>query len=136
MAAPSFTKTFNQLTILFPHNLTSPLKQFDYMKCLRKIWIGLLSSIALFSSCTCVEHPKVYGPPVKGTNDTVNLDSKRQRRHQLKQRLEALRNTIKEREGAEVYGSPEIMKRYSRETDRLRHEADSISNELELLDNE
>lgn len=57
-----------------------------------------------------------------------------QRRHELEGRLESLRNTIEEREGARVYGSPEVIQEYRKETQRLRQEADSLQQEIKTLE--
>ena len=57
-----------------------------------------------------------------------------QRRHELEGRLESLRNTIEEREGARVYGSPEVIQKYRRETQRMRQEADSLQQEIKTLE--
>lgn len=50
----------------------------------------------------------------------------------IRERLEVLRNTIKERESSCVYGSPEIIESYGRETNRMREEAAEL--ELQLLE--
>ena len=50
----------------------------------------------------------------------------------LRERLDILRNTIKERESSCVYGSPEIIESYGRETRRLKDEAADL--ELQLLE--
>ena len=57
-----------------------------------------------------------------------------QRRRELESRLESLRNTIEEREGARVYGSPEVIQEYRRETQRMRQEADSLQQEIKTLE--
>ena len=54
----------------------------------------------------------------------------------LRQRLEALQNTIREREGACVYGSPEIIEEYGRETQRLRQEAADLEKQIWEFENE
>ena len=77
--------------------------------------------------------PCVYGPPA---DDPIYLNDKDQRRQELTDRLEALRVTIRRREGACVYGSPEVIKKYGEETRRLKNEAKAIEKELEELDNE
>lgn len=65
-------------------------------------------------------------------NDSVYFD-RQLRRVALEQRLESLRNIIKERDGSRVYGSPEVIDAYRRETEHLRQEADSIEDELNSL---
>lgn len=59
----------------------------------------------------------------------------KQRRVSLMERLEQLQNAIRDREGSCVYGSPEIIEEYSRETRRMRQEAAEIEKELQNLDN-
>jgi len=76
----------------------------------------------------------LYGPPT--INPTQPGSSKEQRRHELIQRLEEISQTLKRREGACVYGSPEIIQRYQDETNRLRKEVLEISKQLKDLDNE
>lgn len=57
---------------------------------------------------------------------------KMQQINAIRERLEVLRNTIKERESSCVYGSPEIIQRYGQETRRLMDEAAEL--ELQLLE--
>ena len=57
----------------------------------------------------------------------------KQMRVDLTQRLEQLRNAIRDREGACVYGSPEIIQEYGRETQRMRQEAAELEKQLEEL---
>lgn len=64
------------------------------------------------------------------------MKEKNRRKAELKERLEDIKNILSQREGAEVYGSPEIIEEYGRETQRLRREADSLRVELEKMENE
>lgn len=57
-----------------------------------------------------------------------------ERRAELLERISSLRSTIFERENACVYGSPEIIEEYGRETRRLRGELEKIEKELKGLD--
>lgn len=57
----------------------------------------------------------------------------KKQRVELTQRLEQLQNAIRDREGACVYGSPEVIEEYGRETRRMREEAAEIEKELEEL---
>ena len=79
-----------------------------------------------------VIEPCVYGPPP--VDEPVILDIKEQQRHELMDRLEVLYNTIRRRESACVYGSPEVLQKYKEETNRLRQEAKGIEKQLEELD--
>lgn len=78
--------------------------------------------------------PCVYGPPVNDPGYQEFI--KERRRSELQDRLDQLNNAIKRREGACVYGSPEAIKRYGEETNRLRQEAESIRQQLNELDKE
>ena len=53
----------------------------------------------------------------------------------IRERLEILRNTIRERESSCVYGSPEIIQSYGQETNRLREEAAELELQLMELEN-
>ena len=53
---------------------------------------------------------------------------------ELRERLEVLRNTIMERENSCVYGSPEVIKRYGQETQRMKDEASELEMELYELE--
>ena len=55
-------------------------------------------------------------------------------RTELRNRLEELQHAIQRREGACVYGSPEIIQKYGEETNRLRQEAAEIQRQLEELE--
>jgi hypothetical protein len=61
---------------------------------------------------------------------------KMQRINEMRDRLELLRNTIREREGSCVYGSPEIIEEYGRETQRLRDEANELELQIREMENE
>lgn len=107
---------------------------------MRRLWIWILSGLALLVGGLLVlryihrEQPMCYyGPPVKEP-DSLEVSSKAQRRMQLQQRLDSLRNIIEERQNSEIYGPPEIMKEYGNETRRLMAEADSLEMELRSLE--
>lgn len=108
---------------------------------MKKLWIWILSGLAFLLGsvalvrCVHREQPCYYGPPIKDPAiDTIEMNTKTQRRQQLQQRLDSIRDILQERLNAEVYGSPEIMEEYGRETRRLKAEADSLANELEEMD--
>lgn len=69
-------------------------------------------------------HPLLYGPPV--------VD----RRTELTNRLEELSQILRRREGACVYGSPEVIQRYNEETRELRRQYETVQQLLKELDNE
>ena len=68
--------------------------------------------------------------------ELIRMDVRYQRRRDLEQKLESIRNTIEEREGSRVYGSPEIIKEYKRKTQLLKEEAATLEAELEALEKE
>ena len=110
---------------------------------MRKLWIVILSGVALlignFALVRCIhrEQPCYYGPPIEDpTIDTLDMRMKEKHRQELRERIEAIRDILEERQNAEVYGSPEIMEEYAKETQRYRIEADSLENELKALDEE
>lgn len=55
------------------------------------------------------------------------------RRLALQERITHLRTSLKEREGACIYGSPEVMERYGKETQRMREELEAVQKELNGL---
>ena len=58
------------------------------------------------------------------------------RRYELKRQIADLKSALQRREGACVYGSPEVIEEYGRETDRMRQEIEALQNELKELNNE
>ena len=57
------------------------------------------------------------------------------RRLALQERIADLQAAIQRREGACVYGSPEIIEEYGRETQRMRDELKAVRKELRELNN-
>jgi hypothetical protein len=53
---------------------------------------------------------------------------------EMRQKLEILQNTIRDREGSCVYGSPEIIEQYGRETQRLKDQASELEMEIKALE--
>lgn len=82
------------------------------MKRIRTIWIAILGALAFLVAC--VSH--------KGM-------SKNERAELIKER-DSIQNIIKMREHSCVYGSPEVLREYSLETNRLRQKLDSINQRL------
>ena len=81
-------------------------------KVVRTVWIGALSGLAFLTAC-CSE---------KGLS--------RAERKQLMKERDSIQEILTRREGAAVYGSPEIIARYGAETYRLRSQLDSINYKL------
>ncbi len=65
--------------------------------------------------------------------EDVDLE-KSARRVALQERIAELQAALQRREGACVYGSPEIIQAYGRETQRLRDEVEAVRKELRELD--
>ena len=74
----------------------------------------------------------LYGPPQNNDYDTI----KEQRRSELMNQLNDIRRILKRREGACIYGSPEVMERYKQETNRLRQQEAELVKALSDLDKE
>ncbi len=99
-------------------------------KMLKKTWIGLVAIFAVVVAACCTHK----NSPQESNTDPSNTESQdhQMTKKELRQRIAAIREELKRREGACVYGSPEVLERWGQETRRLRHEADSLQN---LLDN-
>lgn len=71
----------------------------------------------------------------------VDLDKSRERLEQSKQRstiqyrISQLKEALHFRETACIYGSPEVMKEYGKETQRMRQELKDLEIQLEEMDN-
>ena len=76
--------------------------------------------------------PLLYGPPQNDDFDSV----KEQRRSELTKQLNDIRMILRRREGACIYGSPEVMERYKEETNRLRQQEAELVKALSDLDKE
>lgn len=127
-------------------------------KVVRTVWISILTGLAFLAACTCpnkmtktekkqakqerdsitdevnkTEDPRqftpktVYGPPPANPNRIKRFE---QRKSELEERLQLLIETINEREGSELYGSPEVIEEYRQETEELRKEAADVEREL------
>lgn len=78
--------------------------------------------------------PCVYGPPSdipEYKEWRLNYD-----RGRLMEQLDQLENAIQRREGACVYGSPEIIRKYGEETNRLKKEADDLRQRIDEMTKE
>ena len=82
-----------------------------------KVWIGMLALFALIIGACCSNQ----------STDNPNKMTKKQ----LKERIAKLKAAVEDREMSCVYGSPEIIAEYGRETARMRWELDSLQNELD-----
>lgn len=102
-----------------PHQNRNKMK-----KLFRKVWLAMLAITAVITGSCC------SNKTTSGTNDNPNQANNeapaKPSKSELKKRIEAIREQVARRESACVYGSPEMMQRYGQETQRLRHEADSL----------
>ena len=85
-------------------------------KTFKKIWIGTLTVATLIVGACCSH--KTSG-------------EQKMSKRELKTRIAELKAIVEEREMSCVYGSPEVIESYGRETRQLRHELDSLQNELD-----
>ena len=81
-------------------------------KITRTIWVGILSALAFLGACTST----------KGLTKSE--------RNQLIQERDSIQSIITSREGACVYGSPEVIEAYGKETQRLRNQVKEINARL------
>lgn len=82
----------------------------------KKAWIGVLALATVIVGACCA---------------SKNSNNDKPSKSELKQRIAQLKEIVKDREMSCVYGSPEIIQEYSRETYRLRQELDSLQRELD-----
>jgi len=95
---------------------------------LNKAWLGIVAALAMVAAACTFHKPS----PVNNDPSNQESDEHQMSKNELKKRIAEISERIKEREMSCVYGSPEIIERYGRETRRLRHERDSLQN---ILDN-
>ena len=81
-------------------------------KVVRTVWISALSGLAFLAAC-CSQ---------KGLTKAE--------KKQLERERDSIQDILTRREGAAVYGSPEIIANYAAETYRLRSQLDSINYKL------
>ena len=85
---------------------------FKMKKSVRTIWIAMLSAFAFLVACVSS----------KGLTKTERVSLERER--------DSIERILKGREGACVYGSPEIIQAYGAETQRLREQLKDINARL------
>lgn len=121
-------------------------------KIVRTVCIGLLSGLAFLAACTSSktsakpEANAANQEEINEMNARLNRIEQRikemknpdavDRKTQLQQQLDSINNILQRREGACIYGSPEVMEKYRNETLRLHKEASRIQKELEDLNKE
>jgi len=81
-------------------------------KVVRTVWISALSGLAFLAACC-------------STKGLSKAEKK-----QLERERDSIQDILTRREGAAVYGSPEIIANYAAETYRLRSQLDSINYKL------
>lgn len=80
----------------------------------QKGWIGLLAVVTVIVGACCSQRDAT-------------------RKADLQRRLDSVRSIIRQRESSTIYGSPEVMAGYGKETQRLRSQADSLQNEIDKI---
>ena len=78
----------------------------------RTIWVGILAGLAFLCAC--------------GSNKGLT----KAERANLEQQRDSIQEVLARREGACVYGSPEIIQEFGAETQRLRNQLDEINARL------
>ena len=84
-------------------------------KVVRTVWIGALSGLAFLAACCST----------KGLSKAE--------RKQLMHERDSIQDILTRREGAAVYGSPEVLENYGKETQRMRDELEVVRKELREL---
>ena len=92
------------------------------MKVFRKAWIGVLALTTLVVGACC-------------SHKTIDVNGQKMTKKELQARIDELRSIVEEREMSCVYGSPEIIAEYGRETGRLRNELNELQEKLDNFDN-
>ena len=64
----------------------------------------------------------------------IDMEKSKQR-YALQKQLAELQKALQRREGACVYGSPEVIQRFGEETRRMRQEAEDLEKQIRELDN-
>lgn len=82
----------------------------------KKTWIGVVALATLIVGACC---------------SNKNTGDQKMSKKELKERIAQLKAIVEDREMSCVYGSPEIIAEYGRETGRLRAELDSLQKELD-----
>ncbi len=88
------------------------IKRLKMKKSVRTIWIAVLSAVAFLMAC--VSH--------KGLTKSERVKLERER--------DSIQQILSHREGAAVYGSPEVIKAFGDETQRLRDQLKDINARL------
>ena len=96
---------------------------------------------AVYGSPEIIANYKLENLRMQSRLDTINaqlgeeVDLERSaRRVALQERITELQAAIQRREGACVYGSPEIIQQYGEETRRMREELEGLRKEMKELD--
>ena len=94
------------------------LRQTEYTmkRIFKKTWIGVVALATLIVGACC---------------SNKNTGDQKMSKKELKERIAQLKAIVEDREMSCVYGSPEIIAEYGRETGRLRAELDSLQKELD-----
>ena len=78
--------------------------------------------------------PCVYGPPPVEPPQLTLLEELQNNRQKLINQYMGINQILKRREGACVYGSPEVIQRYGEETRRLKNHANEIAKQIQDIE--
>ena len=87
-------------------------------KRVNKLWVAIIAAAALVVGACC-------------SNKTVEINGEQLTKRELRARIDSLRAIVEDREMSCVYGSPEIIEEYGRETRKLREELNILQQELD-----
>lgn len=96
---------------------------------------------AVYGSPEIIANYKLENLRMQSRLDTINAQLGEEvdlemsaRRVALQERIADLQTTLQRREGACVYGSPEVLEEYGKETRRMRDELEAVRKELRELE--
>ena len=96
---------------------------------------------AVYGSPEIIANYKLENLRMQSRLDTINAQlgeevdlEKSAQRVALQERIANLQAALQRREGACVYGSPEVLEEYGKETRRLRNELEAVRKELRELE--
>lgn len=104
--------------------------------------LGRREGAAVYGSPEVIANYKAQTYRLQSRLDSINYRlgedvdlAKSVRRVELQERIAELQAALQRREGACVYGSPEIIQEYGKETQRMRDELEAVRKELRDLNN-
>ena len=93
-----------------------------------------MDSLTAVYNATHEPGPCVYGPPPVKPDELTPLQELNKTRNDLLNQYREIQQVIQRREGACVYGSPEVIQRYGEETRRLKKQSLEIEEQVKEIE--